>query len=128
MYMNVRIVNLLGLTLTWVAIFKSTDSFAVPPADIQAYFDHRGPLPVAGIGGWPYPTFQYPPSPLGGDIPPVSSVYPFILNWIFWSLVVAAVMWFIPKRFLTSTVDRVVSGLAILTSLGGLLFLLLKFD
>ncbi|MBI5467350.1 MAG: hypothetical protein HY975_04035 [Candidatus Kerfeldbacteria bacterium] len=123
-----RLVIFLGLTLTWVAIFKSTDSFPVPQGDIQAYFENRGPLPVAGIGGWPFPTFHYPPSPLGGDIPPVTSVYPFIMNWIFWSLVVAAVLWFVPKRLITGAVLRVVNGLTILTSLGGLMFLLLKFD
>lgn len=125
---NARIILLLGLTLTWVAIFKSTHSFPVPQAELQAYAEDRGPLPVAGIGGWPFPTFHYPPSPLGGDLPPVSSVYPFIMNWIFWSLLVAAGLWFTPKRFITAAVLRVISGLTILTSLGGLMFLLLKFD
>lgn len=126
--MKLRFTILLGLILTWVAVFKSTTNIAVAQSEIEAYFAHRGPLPVAGLGGWPFPAFHYPPSPLGGDVPPISSVYPFILNWIFWSLIAAVIVWFLPKRWLTNEVNQVVIGLTILTSLGGLLFLLLKFD
>ena len=134
------------ITLLWVSLWLSTQPIPVNQTDVQRYMDAYlvpvsdetsgtsiatvlpVPLPLSGRGGFPLPAFKYPVSPLGGDIPNADAFFPFLLNLGFWIAMTTVLLWFVPRRWMTSFVIRVSTGLACLMTIFGIGFLLLKFD
>lgn len=133
------IVISLGITAMWFSLWLSTQTLTVDNSTVERYmkqaYNEQGastgnvePVPLSGRGGFPLPAFKYPVSPLGGDVPNADAFFPFLLNIGFWLAVLTAVLWFVPKRYLTTFVMRVAVGLACVMTIFGIGFLLLKFD
>lgn len=79
-------------------------------------------------GGFPFTVFYYPPPPMGKDIPPDGSFFPFALNFMIWFIVAYAIIHFIPKRIFTEKLVAIITYLAFLMSLFGLFYIIIQFD
>ncbi len=74
---NIRIITTaalsLGIIMMWVSLFASYRGLP------YNYIDFSNPAPAA-LGGFPITAFEYPPSALGSDVPPIDTWKLFYLN------------------------------------------------
>jgi len=109
----------IGLILHWLSLFLSYRELPNTYEDITK--------PIA-TGGFPFKTFEYPVPPMGSDWPP-SEMWPmFFLNLAIWIIIGLLVAFILNKKITNEKIFKVINILAILMTLNGLLYIMLKFD
>lgn len=119
---NIRIITIvalsLGIIMMWISLFASYQRAS------PAYDDLVHPM---AHGGFPVRAFDYPPSVMGNDIPPVNTWGLFYLNLSFW-LVVGAGAAMILRKHLNNQVSFKLFSASVIISLYGLGYLFAQFD
>jgi hypothetical protein len=119
---NTRIITVaalsLGIIMMWVSLFASYQRAS------PAYDDLIHPM---AHGGFPVRVFDYPPSVMGSDVPPIDTWRLFYLNLGFW-LVVGAGIAMILRKYLNNQVSFKLFIASVIISLYGLGYLFLEFD
>ena len=82
--------------------------------------------PIA-TGGFPITAFEYPPSVLGNNIPPIDSWGLFYLNLSFW-IVIGICIAMLLRKHLKKRISYIFLVASIIISIYGLGYLLIKFD
>lgn len=118
---NIRKITIMalssGIIMMWISLVISYQNLP----DI-----YNLSKPVA-TGGFPITAFEYPPSALGSDVPPVDSWGLFYLNLFFWIIAGASVAMLLRKH-LNKKTSYVFFIASIIISIYGLGYLFLKFD
>lgn len=118
---NITIAALsLGIIMMWVSLFASYQGLP------YNYIDFSNPAPAA-LGGFPIVAFEYPPSALGSDVPPIDTWKLFYLNLGFW-IVIGAGTAMILRKYLNNQVSFKLFSASVLISLYGLGYLFARFD
>ncbi len=120
----------LTVIATWVSLWVSYQKLPTPADTVINAYMHGAdvPVPIIARGGWPLPAFKYPVSPLGSDIPNPDSLFPFILNLGFWFAISTLLLWFVPAKWHKKWIEKTLIGLAILTTIISIGYLLVLFD
>jgi hypothetical protein len=127
----IKIAITLAIITAWVTLWISYSALPYSNADVSAYM-HAQPRtmepPAVAKAGWPFTVFYYPPTPLGNDIPPSGSGFPFALNTMIFFILFWTVLHFVPKRFFTYLFERAVVYSAFVVMFIGLFETILAFD
>lgn len=110
----------LGISLNWLSLFFSYSR-------LPNFYQGNISQPIA-TGGFPLKIFEYPVPPMGSDWPPISAWPMFILNLIIWLFVAFIISWLLNKKVENRKVMIISIILAIVLSILGLLYIMLKFD
>ena len=111
----------LGSIFLWVSLFLSYRK--IKPSS-QDMYD-----PIAQ-GGFPFTAFHYPTPPLGDDTIPSASWPPFLLDFLFWTIVsFVIVKWIMPNFWIKRKIDTLffLTGAGLFTFIG-FIYLLLMYD
>jgi hypothetical protein len=108
----------LGIILHWVSLFLSTQK--ILNAD-----DMYGPC---ATGGFPLKIYEYPYSPMGNDHPPIDTWPIFFLNLLIWIILGLLISLIFNKKFEDKKIIKILIITAIIMSMIGKIFLLIKFD
>lgn len=124
-----RLAFAIALVCTWVALWLSTSDLPYSDADLQTYFNNPSlDVPVIAKAGFPFVVFYYPPPPMGNDIPPDGSFFPFALNVMIFFLFVRGILQFIPEKYFTKKLYQGSFYVAFVITLLGLFITIVKFD
>lgn len=121
----------LAIIATWLALWFSAENIPFYLEEsVEGYFKNppTAQVPIAGAAGWPFTTFLFPPPALGNDIPPDGSFFPFALNVMVFFVFLRAVLQIIPQRLFRNRYEQIAVRTAFVTSLVGLLWVILRFD
>lgn len=117
----------LGWIANWAALFLSyrlNPAFKWPESGMPT-LDLNNPESIYATGGFPLRAYDYPFPPLGPG--PEQSEWPFVLNVIFWILIAYIVVYCLRGKF-PKYFENIVGGAAVITTLIGLGYLLIRFD
>lgn len=109
----------IGAILQWLSLFFSYRELP------NAYEDISKPI---GTGGFPFKAFEYPVPPMGNDWPPAEMWPMFFVNFAIWLAVGLLVAFVLSKKITNPKVLKTISILAILLSVFGIFYIMLKFD
>lgn len=109
----------IGLILQWLSLFFSYRELP------NAYEDISRPI---ATGGFPFKAFEYPVPPMGSDWPPAEMWPMFFLNLAIWLMVGLFIALAVGKRLENQKVFKTIGILAILLSVFGIFYIMLKFD
>lgn len=125
-----RIAIALALIVTWLSLFLSSQALPYNEQEISDYLESPQTLrvPIVGKAGFPFTVFYFPPPPMGNDIPPDGSFFPFALNTMIYFLVMLFILTYLPKRFITVALERGAIYFAFIVCFIGLFWTILKFD
>jgi hypothetical protein len=119
---NTRIITVaalsLGIIMMWISLFISYQRAS------PAYDDLVHPM---AHGGFPVRVFDYPPSVMGSDVPPIDTWGLFYLNLGFWVAIGAGIAMVLCKH-LNNKVSFKLFIASVAISLYGLGYLSLEFD
>lgn len=119
---NIRIITAtalsLGIIMMWVSLFVSYQRAS------PAYDDLVHPM---AHGGFPIKAFDYPPSALGSDVPPIDTWGLFYLNLGFWVIIGAGAAMAL-RKYLNNQVPFKLFIASVIISLYGLGYLFAQFD
>jgi hypothetical protein len=127
----VKIAIAMALIMSWVTLWISHTGLPYNDADVNEYMQAQPRTmepPAVAKAGWPFTVFYYPPAPLGNDIPPSGSGFPFALNTMIYFILSWAILVYVPKRFLTFKLERGAVFFAFVITLLGLFQTILAFD
>ncbi len=121
---------LIAIILAWVSLWVSIHDVPVSDSDIDQYLASPTVFdpPVQARGGWPFAVFNYPVAPLGNDIPPDGSIFPFALNVTVFFIIAWAVLNIMPTRWKTLKLERSLVLAAFAINSLGLLQTIIMFD
>lgn len=121
---------LIAIILAWITLWMSTSDMPLADGYIQQYLDNPGDysMPIRASAGWPFTVFYYPIAPLGNDIPPDGSVFPFALNATIFFIISWIVLALLPKEWRPVKVEKALILAALVINTLGLLHTILAFD
>ncbi|MFA6097452.1 MAG: hypothetical protein WC788_07545 [Candidatus Paceibacterota bacterium] len=119
---DIRIITVtalsLGIITMWLSLFISYQQI------LPAYDDLIHPV---ARGGFPVKAFDYPPSVMGGDEPPIETWSLFYLNLDFW-IVIGSGAAMIFRKNLNSQISFKLFSASVFISLYGIGYLFWQFD
>lgn len=119
-----------GITLFWLshfASYKPNPEFSMDEVLAGGgAFDLNNPGTIYASGGFPLKAYDYPFPPLGPG--PHQPIWPLAINLLFWIAICYGVMWLYRTEKIPVWISRGVTILAIVTTIIGMGYLLLKFD
>jgi len=126
----VKVAVALALITTWVTLWGSRTDLPYKDIDLQKYFSEPGSVqaPIVAKAGFPFVTFYYPLTPLGSDIPPDGSIFPFALNTAIYLGIWLVLPRLLPKRFHTVNFQRASIYFSSIICVIGLFLTILAFD
>jgi hypothetical protein len=126
----VKIAIALALITSWLTLWVSYSRIPGATGDVSRYWQtgNAGDIPVVAKAGFPFTVFYYPPAPMGNEIPPSGSGFPFALNTMIYFSLFWAILNLIPKRLLTYLFERGVIILAFIITFFGLFLTIMAFD
>jgi hypothetical protein len=107
----------IGVILNWLSLFFSCRK--LPNIDINQ--------PIA-TGGFPFKVFEYPFPPMGHDWPPAGSWPMFFLNLVVWLVVSFFIFLLFGKKKVNKKNTAIFAISAVILSLLGVFYIMLKFD
>jgi hypothetical protein len=110
----------IGVILNWLSLFFSCRK-------LPNFYQGDISQPIA-TGGFPLKIFEYPVPPMGNDWPPVNSWPMFILNLIIWLLVAWLISRSLGKKMANRRAMAIFIISAVVLSLFGIFYIMLKFD
>lgn len=110
----------LGVIAQWLSLFFSYKKL---PSAYQNIIDQ----PIA-TGGWPLKIFEYPFPPMGHDWPPVGDWPMFFLNLLIWIAIGFMLTLFLGKKLVGKRILIYLIFSAIILSVLGLFYIMIKFD
>jgi hypothetical protein len=111
----------IGVALQWLSLFFS---YRKLPNFFQGNINQS-----IATGGWPLKIFEYPVPPMGHDWPPSVGDWPiFFLNLLIWIAVGFILTSFLDKKVAEKRVLFFLILSAIILSILGLFYIMLKFD
>ncbi|NCO04786.1 MAG: hypothetical protein GW939_01405 [Candidatus Magasanikbacteria bacterium] len=119
--MKKKIISALGIDviLQWLTLFCSYRELP------NAFEDINKPI---ATGGFPFKAFEYPVPPMGSDWPP-SDMWPmFFANLAIWLVVGILIALIFGKKLENNKVFKTIGISAILLSVIGIFYIMLKFD
>ncbi len=102
-----------GITLHWLVL-------------ILSYRPYSNNLPFAS-GGFPIHVFDYPLPPMGNGIP-LERLDGLLYHFIFWTILTFIISFLLPKKWVTKNATIIATSLAVITTIIGIIYLLIKFD
>ncbi|EKE05561.1 MAG: hypothetical protein ACD_19C00217G0001 [uncultured bacterium] len=109
----------IGIILQWLSLFFSYQKLP------NAFEDINKPI---ATGGFPFKVFEYPVSPMGNNWPP-SDMWPmFFANLAIWLVVGILIALIFGKKLENNKVFKTITLSAIILSIIGILYIMLKFD
>jgi len=119
--MKKKIISALGIgvILQWISLILSYRELP------NAYKNINTPI---ATGGFPFKAFEYPTPPMGSDWPPTEMWPMFFLNLAIWIVVGLLVSFVLSKKITNQKVFKTICISAILLSLFGIFYIMLKFD
>ncbi|HBR80465.1 MAG: hypothetical protein UX09_C0001G0046 [Candidatus Uhrbacteria bacterium GW2011_GWE2_45_35] len=127
MILKLRVVSILCLAwvTNWISLIAS---FRLNPVYSDQFLplDLNNQNSIYATGGFPFKVYDYPRPPMGPG--PEQSELPFVLNFVFWLVVIALVFWFFKGRSDNKNLVFVSTVAAFFSTLIGVGYLLLKFD
>ncbi len=120
----------LALITTWISLWSSRTDLPYQDIDLQKYFNEPGSVraPLIAKAGFPFVTFYYPLPPLGSDIPPDGSIFPFALNTAIFLGAWLVLLRLLPQRWRTVTFEKASIYFASIICVIGLFLTILAFD
>jgi len=109
--------------------FSLIASFCLNPSFSKSSvvpFDLNNPNSIYATGGFPFKVYDYPLPPMGPG--PEQSEIPFLMNFIFWLLVTILFFLLLKKQADNKKIMAVSITAAVLSTVIGLVYLVLKFD
>jgi hypothetical protein len=110
----------IGVILNWLSLFFSCRK-------LPNFYQGDISQPIA-TGGFPLKIFEYPVSPMGNNWPPTSSWPMFIINLLIWLAVAFLILALFGKKIKSQKVMAVSVISAVILSLLGILYIMIKFD
>jgi len=110
----------IGVILQWLSLFFSYRR-------LPNFYQGNINQPVA-TGGFPLKFFEYPVPPMGSNWPPANSWPMFIINLTIWLLVAFIIFWLLGKKVENKKVMAISVISAVVLSLLGIFYIMLKFD
>jgi len=107
----------LGVSLNWLSLFFSYRR--LQNININQIF---------ATGGFPFKVFEYPFPPMGHDWPPAGAWPLFFVNLFIWIAFVSLIIFFTGKKMENRTMMSFLAISAIVLSLFGIFYIMLKFD
>jgi len=107
----------LGISLNWLSLFFSYHKFQ--NTDINQ---------VIATGGFPLEVFEYPFPPMGHDWPSLETWPIFFVNLFIWIVLACLIGFLIGKKVENRTMMSFLAISAIVLSLLGIFYIMLKFD
>lgn len=125
-----KIAIAVAFILSWITLWASTSDLPYQDTDIERYMNSAGTLepPAIAKAGFPFTVFYYPPAPLGNDIPPDGSFFPFALNTMIYFLAAFYLIQALPKRWITKRLEQATIFFSFMICFLGLFYTILKFD
>ncbi len=127
--MNFKRPVLLGYALTWISLILSyrENPLFNPSGEAGALrFDITDPTTIFATGGWPFKVYDYPVPPMGPG--PEQSELPFLANLIVWTALSFVILRLAKEEKLPKNLDAKLVTLAVVLTIIGCVYLLLKFD
>ena len=109
----------IGVILQWLSLFLSYRKLP------DAYQKINTPI---ATGGFPFKIFEYPPSPMGNDWPPIETWPMFFLNTIIWIIVGFLIALLLNKKIQNKIVAKFSIAFAVSLSVLGLFYIMINFD
>lgn len=107
----------LGVSLNWLSLFFSYRR--LQNININQIF---------ATGGFPFKVFEYPFPPMGHDWPPLETWPIFFANLFIWIAFASLIIFFNGKKTKNRTMMSFLAISAIVLSLLGIFYIMLKFD
>jgi len=107
----------LGISLNWLSLFFSYHQ--LQSININQVF---------ATGGFPLKVFEYPFPPMGHDWPPVESWPIFFVNLLIWVGLASLIVFLTGKKMKNRKIMSSLIISAIILSLLGIFYIMLKFD
>jgi len=109
----------IGVILQWLTLFFSYRELP------NAFEDINKPI---ATGGFPLKAFEYPVPPMGSDWPPADMWPMFFANLAIWLVVGILIALIFGKKLENNKVFKTIVISAILLSVIGIFYIILKFD
>ena len=109
----------IGIILQWLSLFFSYKELP------NAYKDINEPI---ATGGFPFQTFEYPVPPMGSDWPPTDTWPIFFLNLAIWVFIGMLIVLNLNKKLENKKIFYIINTLAIVLSVLGVFYIMLRFD
>jgi len=110
-----------GVMFQWLSLFLSYRKLPV------VVNENSLDLPIA-TGGFPLKIFSYPVPPMGNNWPPVNAWPMFLLNLAIWIAITTFLLFLFDKKLKSQNLTKKSIILALVFSLLGLFYLMIKFD
>lgn len=107
----------LGISLNWLSLFFSYRR--LQNININQIF---------ATGGFPFKVFEYPFPPMGHDWPPIGAWPLFFVNLFIWLAFACLIVFLISKKVENRKIITFLIISAIVLSLLGIFYIMLKFD
>lgn len=109
----------IGVILQWLSLFFSYSELPNAYQDINNHI---------ATGGFPLKIFEYPVPLMGSDWPPTNTWPTFFLNFAIWLAVGLLISILLDKKLENKRLIKSLGILAILLSVIGIFYIMLKFD
>lgn len=116
-----------GTVLHWIALIASYRSVNFLYRKLPEQLIDMGTAPFSGVGGFPIRVFEYPHPPLGTGVP-LTSMDSFFLHLLIWVAVATLIAFILPKNWVTKNATIIATSLAVIATIIGVVYLLVKFD